>query len=103
MSDEMQTTPGDTGTTDDELRKHALDNLHAKRGFQASLVAYVLVNLLLVAIWFFTKDDGDGFWPVWVIGFWGLGLLIQGWNAYGYKRKPISEDDVSREMEKLRG
>ena len=49
-----------------------------------------------------TKDDGDGFWPVWVLGVWGLGLIIQGWNAYGFHRQPISDDDVNREIEKLR-
>jgi 2TM domain len=100
MSDEI--APATPETTEDELRKHALDRLHAKRGFQASLVAYVCVNALLVLIWALTKDDGDGFWPVWVIGFWGLGLIIQGWNAYGWHRKPISDDDVNREIEKLK-
>jgi hypothetical protein len=33
------------------------------RGFQAHGLAYVMVNLLLVAIWFVTKPHGF-FWPV---------------------------------------
>jgi 2TM domain len=51
-----------------------------------TLVAYVLINLALIAAWAVT---GFGyFWPGWVLGFWGVFLLLDAWNAY--YRRPVS-------------
>jgi hypothetical protein len=42
------------------------------KGFAEHLTSYLLVNLLLVAIW---ALSGFGyFWPVWSIVFWGFGV-----------------------------
>jgi hypothetical protein len=83
---------------DDELdnREAAVKRLKAKRDFTRSLIAYLLVNSLLVVIWAF--GDGGGFWPIFPIAGWGIALAFQGWNAYF--TKPISEDDIRREMER---
>jgi hypothetical protein len=45
---------------------------------------------------------GAGFpWPLIVMGFWGVGLVM---NAYEvYWRAPIREEDIQREIERLRG
>ena len=99
MSDEPQPVPVEG---EDPLRKQAIDSLHRKDAFKKTAALYVAVNLLLVVIWAFTSDDGDGFWPVWVIGFWGLGLAIQGWAAYGWTSRGITEDDVNQEIERLK-
>ena len=53
-------------------------------------------NALLVLIW--ALSGGGSFWPIWVIGFWGLGLAVHAWNVYG--QRGISEADVQREMRK---
>ena len=99
---ESDTTATDP-TSEDSLRGQAVASIHRKRAFQRSLLIYVLVNALLVGIWLVTKDaDNDGFWPIWVIGGWGIGLVFQGWHAYGLKRRSISDDQVRREMERLR-
>ena len=78
-----------------ELREAALKRLKAKRDFQKSLTAYVLVNALLVVIWFLGDPRGF-FWPVWPIGGWGLAIALQWWSVY--RRKPITEGDIQREM-----
>jgi hypothetical protein len=89
-------------TTEDELRKQAIASLKKKENFKKSLAAYVVINLLLVAVWAFTADDGDGFWPIWVIGGWGIGLAFQAYDAYG-RRGSVSESQISEEMNRLRG
>lgn len=86
--------------SDDELRERALHSLKKKAGFRNHLIVYVLVNLLLVVIW--ALSGAGYFWPVWVIGGWGIGLGIQAWDAYG-PTGGITEDQVSSEMDKLRG
>jgi len=54
------------------------------------------VNTLLVVIW---AMSGSGyFWPIWPIAGWGVGLAFNAWSAYF--EKPISEEDIRREMEK---
>jgi hypothetical protein len=88
-------------TSDDELRKQAIVSLKKKENFKKSLAAYVVINLALVAIWAFTADDGDHFWPIWVIGGWGIGLAFQAWDAYG-QRGTVSESQISEEMNKIR-
>ena len=58
---------------------------------------YIAVNLFLIAIWAVT--GGGYFWPIWVILGVSIGVVTQGWKAYGPSNR-ISEADVQREMEK---
>ncbi len=49
--------------------------------FQLHAVTYVVVNLMLIAIW---AASGAGyFWPVWPLITWGPAVAIQGWLTYG--------------------
>jgi hypothetical protein len=88
------------GTPDreQELRKLAVSRLRKKRDFGTHIVVYVIVNAMLVAIWAIT---GAGFfWPIFPILGWGIGVAANAWDVYG--RKPITEDEVQRETERLR-
>jgi 2TM domain len=87
------------GSSEEELRKQAISSLKRKQQFRTSLIAYVIVNLLLVGIW--AVSGGDYFWPVWVIGGWGIGLAFQAYDAYG-RRSTVSESDISEEMNRIR-
>ncbi len=78
---------------DTERRQAAIKRVKAKRDFSTSLAVYVLVNAFLVFIWSFS---GGYFWPIWPILGWGLGVALQGWNTYF--RRPITEDDIRREI-----
>jgi hypothetical protein len=85
--------------TDEELREQAILQLKKKRDFRTHLFIYVLVNAMLIVIWAAT---GAGFfWPVFVIFGWGIGVAANAWDVYA--RKPISEDEIRRETERLRG
>jgi class 3 adenylate cyclase len=74
----------------------AIKRIQAKRAFGRHATTYVAVNLLLIAIWALT--DRSYFWPIWPILGWGLGLGLHAWGAYF--QRPISEDEIRREIEK---
>jgi hypothetical protein len=88
------------GSSEEDLRKQAIASLKKKQNFRTSLVAYVIVNAFLVGIW--ALSDAGTFWPIWVIGGWGLGLAFQAYDAYG-RRSTVSESDISEEMNRIRG
>jgi 2TM domain len=92
--------PIDTTTANEqELREQAVASIKKKRGFKQTVLAYVVINIALVIIW--AATGADYFWPAWVIGGWGIGLVFQGYDAYG-RRQSITEDEISGEMQKLR-
>jgi len=79
----------------DERREAAIKRVKAKRDFRNHLSIYVMVNALLVVIW--AVNGGGTFWPIWPIAGWGIGVAINGWTAY--LEKPITEEEIRREME----
>jgi len=86
------------GQVEQDLRQRALDRIKKKREFQAHLIAYVTVNAFLVVIWAVTSRDF--FWPVFPILGWGIGLVFHWWDTY---RGEPSEDQIQREIDRLRG
>jgi len=92
------TTPSD--------QQAAIKRIRAKRGFERHAMIYVAVNLLLVAIWALTGSEHayhrhgaeTDFWPIWPILGWGCGLAVHYWTVF--HQKPISDDEIRREMEK---
>ncbi len=87
------------GSTEEDLRKQAIASLKKKQNFRNSLIAYVLVNAPPDRIW--ALSDSDSFWPIWVIGGWGIGLAFQAYDAYG-RRSTVSESQISEEMNRIR-
>ncbi|MDH4118413.1 MAG: 2TM domain-containing protein [Acidimicrobiia bacterium] len=83
-------------TSIEAKRDAALERVKAKRDFATHVIAYVVVNALLVVIWAAT---GRGyFWPMWPIAGWGVGLVLNAWTVYF--SRPITEGDIQREMER---
>jgi hypothetical protein len=64
--------------------------------FRAHLLAYVLVNAFLVAIW--AATGAAFFWPVFLLAGWGIGVIFHGWDVH---QRPPSEERIRREMERL--
>ncbi len=78
-------------------REAARVRVNARRDFSSHVVAYVVINATLVVIW---ALSGFGyFWPGWVIGPWGAGLLLHAWDVF--LRRPVTEEDVDRELQRL--
>jgi len=74
----------------------AIKRIQAKRAFGRHATIYVAVNLLLIAVWALTGRSY--FWPIWPILGWGLALGLQYWAVFF--QRPISEDEIRREMER---
>ncbi len=88
-----------TGMTDqNDKREAAIKRVKARRGFRIHLAIYLVVNALLVVVW--AMSGAGYFWPIFAMLGWGIGLVFHGWSVY--LQKPISEDDIRREMEKGR-
>jgi predicted membrane channel-forming protein YqfA (hemolysin III family) len=85
-------------TPDDELRSRAIAILKKRRDFRAHLLVYVLVNGALVTIWAVTNPD-TFFWPVFFLVFWGIGVVMNGWDAYF--ANDFSEEKIERQMHRL--
>lgn len=79
------------------LREQAISRLGKKREFRVHLAVYIAVNTMLIAIWAFA---GGFFWPIFPILGWGIGLAAHGWDTHG--RRPPSEDEIHREIDRLR-
>ena len=76
----------------ERVRKH----LEARRSLGTDAVAYVVVNAFLVLVW---ALSGQGyFWPAWVMGAWGIGLVMHAWDVF--LRKDVTEADIDAELRK---
>jgi hypothetical protein len=78
-------------------REQAIQRLKMKQDFKGALAGGVFAIIVCVVIW--AIGDGGYFWPVWVIFGVAIGVVAQGWKAYGPSNR-ITEADVQREMEK---
>jgi len=81
---------------EDGRREAAIKRVKAKRDFKNHLAIYLIVNGLLVIIW--AVGGGGYFWPAWPIAGWGIGVAFNAWNVYF--EKPITENEIRREMER---
>ena len=89
-----------TDTREQAPRERAMQQLEKRRDFHAHVLIYVLVNAFLAVIWALTSDHGF-FWPLFIIGAWGIGLVMNAWDVYW--RHDITEEDIRREVERSNG
>ena len=68
--------------------------LIARRDFVSHLLAYVLVNTFLIGVW--VLGGAGYFWPAWVIGAWGVGLVLHARDVF--VRRPLTEADIDAEV-----
>ncbi len=78
-------------------RQLARKRVQARRDFGSHLVAYIVVNALLIVVW---ASTGAGyFWPVWVLAGWGVGLILHAWDVF--VRRPVTDADVDAELRRI--
>ena len=89
--------------TEEELRKIARKRAKAKMGFYTHLIVYIIVNILLVSIWYFTSDSSELLWFVFPLVGWGIALVIHGVVAFRGSSLDNMEDQMTeRELAKLK-
>ena len=93
---ELHNPPRVDATPEERSRIAARKRVEKRRGLEGALIAYVIVNAGLIAIWALT--GGGYFWPGWVMGLWGIGMVMGLWD---YQRKPVTEADVDVEVRKM--
>lgn len=90
-----------------ENRDEHLWRIAKKRaGFKKHLASYIIVNLFLWGMWYFTQGmeemrDEDGMmvpWPIWTTLGWGIGIAFSFYGAYLSDK----ETDVMKEFQKLK-
>lgn len=104
---------------DAEIRALAVKQIERKRRFDMRAFAAGVLAVFLVVVWAVSEYNNAGGWPtsgfgnsssiphVWndwivypLIGI-GLCVAIDAWNTF--RRKPISESEIRREMDRLTG
>ncbi len=123
MSDVLERPPAGSGATgpepEGEARQQAIKQIERRRRFHIEVVVSALVIVLLVVIWATSEYHNAGGWPTdgfsqsssihdvwnyWIVYPVGAILVIlgaRGWMVYGHK--PISESEITREMERQSG
>lgn len=82
----------------DTEREAARKRVAARRDFGSHLVVYLVINSMAVVVWAFT---GHGyFWPGWLMGAWGVGVILQAWDLFW--RRPVTDADVDAELARQR-
>jgi hypothetical protein len=88
----------DQETRDQALRERAIKQLKKRRDFLGHLLIYSLVNAFLVLIWAMSDVHGF-FWPVFLIVGWGIGVVMNAWDAF--HDEEFDEQRIHREVERL--
>jgi hypothetical protein len=107
--------------TDDQqqVRELAVKQIERKRHFHVRAMTAAAVGVLLVVIWAITEYNNAGGWPT--SGFSQSSGISHEWNSWiiypvialavgvaidalhTYRRRPITESEIRREMDRLTG
>lgn len=91
-------TNRDSVDHESEAWSEARKRVSERRDFGSHLVAFVVINGFLILVW--TLTGAGYFWPIWVIGGWGIGLVLHAWEVF--LRRPITDADVEAELQRMR-
>ena len=83
------------------MRAVAVKRIKAKRDFWRLLGVFVIVGLILTAIW--ALSGGGYYWPMWAIFGMGIAALFTGWGAYGPAERPVTQQEIDDEIRKMGG
>jgi hypothetical protein len=100
-------------------REQAVRQIEQRRRFQGQVVGTAVGLVVLAVIWAISEYHNAGGWPTagfsessgipnvwnnWIIYpalAWLVWLVARGWSVY--RRRPISEDEIRREMQRQSG
>ena len=86
----------------EDIRDIARKRVKAKRDFWNLLMIFAVIAVIMKVTWLMTCYR-EYYWRAWpMIGF-VIALFFAGIGAYGPGNKPISDDAIDREIQKLNG
>ena len=85
---------------EETIYEEARKRVEAKKGFYKHLLIYIVVNIMLVLIWAFASGGGYP-WFLWVLGFWGIGVLFNYFDVFVRLGK-VDKAAIEKEAEKIR-
>ena len=83
---------------EEESYKRAKKRVGELRGFYEHLIAYVVVNIMLVIINLVTSPDT--LWFYWVTVFWGIGVIWHAISVFG-KRGKLGKNWEEKKIKEL--
>jgi len=81
--------------TDDELRQIDRKRAEEKAGFYTHFAIYILVNLFLIAVWYFTGGPGTFPWFIFILFGWGIGIVghyVSVFRGHSYVDRKTEEE-----------
>jgi hypothetical protein len=92
-----------TQISDEDIRKLAQRRVAAKKGFFSNLFSYIVVNAMLVLLWFFVTGAGYP-WFLWVMGGWGIGLIFHFFGVFVFPKEGSDweQRQIQKEMDKIK-
>jgi fatty acid desaturase len=88
-------------TTAEARREQAVRRVKKRRDFQTHLVAYLVINVVVWGIWVVIGANSHSWfpWPLFMTLGWGIGVAMNAWDVYF--RRPIAEEEIRQEMQRL--
>jgi hypothetical protein len=104
---------------DQEIRELAVKQIERRHRFRMRAFSGALASIVLVVIWAVSEYNNAGGWPTagfgqssgiphvwndWIVYpllLIGLAVAIDAWNTF--RHKPITEGEIRREIDRLRG
>lgn len=72
----MSSNPETHATSSGEIPAWARERAEMLQGLYIHFLVFILVNAGLFFVNWATRGDDDSWWFLWVLLFWGIGLLI---------------------------
>jgi hypothetical protein len=86
--------------SEEERYKIAQKRVNEIRGYYGHLTVYVIVNITLFLIWFFT-NRGSYMWFLWPLGAWGVAIILQTLNIFVFSKGNWEQRKIKEIMDKI--
>jgi hypothetical protein len=89
--------------SEEEIYQKARKRVEEKKSFFIHLAVYIVINAMLIFIWFFTTGGEGHPWFVWALGGWGIGVIFHGLSVFLFSKDTGWErSEVEKEAERIR-
>ena len=92
-----------TQLSEEEIYEVAKKRVKDKRDFYGHLIAYLIVNSILILVWALSGGGGNPPWFVWCLGPWGIGVVFHFVAVFLFPTSASKEiQAVKKEVEKIK-